>query len=200
MVHAFASSRRLRPRSVVIALLVLLSPFLAPCALDAQGLTSVSTSVSPGEREAMVAARDGRLAHHPSRVLVRFRTGSPRDFLPGTPSSRALPDTPDLYVIENPPGLSVAEAVSRYRARPNVLYAEPDFVVEALATPTDPLWNQQWDMSKISCPAAWDHQTDSSSVIVAVIDTGIDFNHPDLAPNLWTEQGGWQCYDCFRGS
>src|SRR5437762_11674632 len=76
----------------------------------------------------------------------------------------------------------------------------PDFVVNALATPTDPLWNQQWDMSKISCPAAWDHQTDSSSVIVAVIDTGIDFTHPDLAPHLWTDQGGGHGFNCFGGS
>jgi subtilisin family serine protease len=76
--------------------------------------------------------------------------------------------------------------VRRYHANPNVLHAEPDYVQRAVAIPTDPLWNQQWDMAKISAPTAWDTQTNSSDVYAVVIDTGIDFTHPDLQGNLDT--------------
>jgi subtilisin family serine protease len=88
--------------------------------------------------------------------------------------------------------------VSSYRADPGVLYAEPDYVVQADETPTDPRWNQQWDMMKISAPAAWSTQTDSSSVVVAIIDSGIDFTHPDLQANLWVNSDGSHGFNCIR--
>jgi len=74
--------------------------------------------------------------------------------------------------------------VRRYRGNPNVVNAEPDYVRQAVAVPTDPLWSQQWDMAKIAAPTAWDTQTDSSDVYVVVIDSGIDFTHLDLQGNL----------------
>src|SRR5207249_11706750 len=160
-----------------------------------------STSVAPDGREAQVATNVGvgAPAHHPSRVLVRFRNAAQTDFLPGSQPAGIFQGDPNLYLVENPPGLSVAAAVRRYRANPGVLYAEPDFVVRTLATPTDPLWSQQWDMTKVSCAQAWDTQTDSSDVIVAVIDTGIDFTHPELATNLWTDTGGIHGFNCIKG-
>ncbi len=202
MTHLLAAfGRRSRHPSVLTSLVVLLCTGFGHRVLEAQALTVVTTSVSPGGREAQVATTvgDGTPAYHPSRVLVRFRHGPPADFLPGSRSANAFPGDPTLYLVENPPGLSVAEAVRRYRANPNVLYAEPDFVVQALAIPNDPLWSQQWDMTKISCPTAWDTQTDSSDVVVAVIDTGIDFGHPDLVLNLWTGSGGSHGFNCIKG-
>ena len=171
-----AIGRRSRYRSVLPSLIVLMCAGLGQQVLEAQ---------AP--------------AYHPSRVLVRFRHGPPADFLPGSGPANVFPGDPTLYLVENPPGLSVAEAVRRYRANPNVLYTEPDFIVQTVATPTDPLWNQQWDMTKISCPQAWDTQTDSSDVVVAIIDTGIDFTHPDLVANLWTDTGGSHGFNCIKG-
>ena len=78
----------------------------------------------------------------------------------------------------------MSETVRRYMANPNVLYAEPDYVVTLESTPTDPAWSQQWDMVKISAPTAWNTQTNSSSLVIAIIDTGINFAHPDLQANL----------------
>jgi len=59
----------------------------------------------------------------------------------------------------------VAETVQRYLANPNVVYAEPDYVVQAIATPTNASFGLQWDMTKIAAPAAWDLQTDPSDVV-----------------------------------
>ena len=76
------------------------------------------------------------------------------------------------------------------------LSAEPErglrgagFVVTAIATPNDPLYGQLWGMAKINAPAAWDVSTGSAGVVVGDIDTGIDYNHPDLAANIWVNPG-----------
>jgi subtilisin family serine protease len=93
----------------------------------------------------------------------------------------------------------VAEVLGRYRANPNVHYAEPDYVVETSDTiPNDAQWGNQWDMNKISAPLAWDTQQDASEIVVAIIDTGIDFTHPDLQGNLWTS-GGSHGFTCING-
>ena len=65
-----------------------------------------------------------------------------------------------------------------------VEYAEPDYEVQALATPNDPSFAAQWWLTNVRAPAAWDVTTGTSSVIVAVCDTGVNTTHPDLAPNL----------------
>jgi subtilisin family serine protease len=136
---------------------------------------------------------------HPSRVLVEFRNGRQRDFLPGSPSATEFPGNANLFLVQNPPGLSVSEAVARYQANPNVLYAEPDYVVQSTVMPTDPEWKLQWDMVKIAAPAAWDAGADASSVVVAIIDTGIDFSHPDLQANLWAGSDGSHGFTCTKG-
>src|SRR5262249_44565378 len=94
----------------------------------------------------------------------------------------------DLYRVSLPPGMSVAEAVQRCQRDPDVLYAEPDYVVEAQLGPDDPSFRQQYGLTAISAPQAWDVTTGSSSVVVAVIDTGIDYVHPDLAANVWRNE------------
>ena len=129
----------------------------------------------------------GTPAYHASQVLVRFRNGTPAAFLPGSGRANSFPAEPSLHLVQNPPGLSVAETVRRYQANPNVLYAEPDYIVRADAIPNDTLWSQQWDMTKISAPAAWNSQTNATDVVVVIIDTGVDFTHPDLQANLWSD-------------
>ncbi len=70
-----------------------------------------------------------------------------------------------------------------------VEYAEPDWLVEAIGTPNDPSYNQLWGMDKVKAPQAWDIQTGSSDVVVGVIDTGLDWTHPDLIDNIWQNLG-----------
>jgi subtilisin family serine protease len=74
-------------------------------------------------------------------------------------------------------------------AHPAVAYAELDYVALSTTTPNDPLYGQQWGLAKINAAAAWNVTTGSTSVVVAVIDAGLDVDHPDLAGQLWINPG-----------
>lgn len=62
------------------------------------------------------------------------------------------------------------------------------FVARA-ATPVDPRYSEQWGLTKIAAPAAWDVTTGSPNVVIAVVDSGVDITHPDLAGQIWTNPG-----------
>ena len=80
------------------------------------------------------------------------------------------------------------KAVAALREQPEVLYAEPNYIMKAAAIPNDPLFldGRQFGLSLINAQSAWDVTTGSSNIVVAVVDQGIDFTHQDLAPNMWT--------------
>ncbi len=92
-------------------------------------------------------------------------------------------DTLNLIRSQTTPLLAMVEGI------------EPDYIVQAERTPNDSQFGLLWGLhntvgpADISAPAAWDITVDASSVLVAVIDTGIDYTHPDLAANIWTNSG-----------
>jgi subtilisin family serine protease len=203
--------RVFKPAAMIIAVLMLtlLAHFSQP--LGAQSPQTGQTVANVDAQGILTATGAGAApASHPTQVLVHVRPGSVADFLPGTPTARAFPGDQDLYLVSNPPGLSTAEVLRQYRANPNVLYAEPDYLLQAVdVTPNDPRWGEQWDMVKIAAPAAWGAtppQTDAGDVVVVVIDTGVDYTHPDLQGNLWANpldnsQHGFTCINgpCVAG-
>lgn len=83
----------------------------------------------------------------------------------------------------------MAEALERSGA---VEWAEPDYVEEAVATPNDPYYANQWQHVNIRSTGAWDLTTGGTDVLIAVCDTGVDLDHPDLLPNLALP--GWNTY------
>jgi len=96
--------------------------------------------------------------------------------------------------------LNVDEAVARYRNHPKIQYIEPNFLLQADRVPNDPRFAELWGMRNIGqtggtpgadihAPTAWDHFLGSSQVLIGVIDTGVDYTHPDLAANIWTNPG-----------
>lgn len=124
------------------------------------------------------------------QVLVTFADTNTADQLPrlaATPLAESVePLGFGIYKVDLAPGASVDQAVGFYNALPGVLGAAPDAVIQVQATPNDPTYSQQYGLPRIAAPAAWDRATGTGQTVVAVIDTGVDYNHPDLAANIWT--------------
>ena len=85
---------------------------------------------------------------------------------------------------------SAADVMARLATDQAVELVEPNYKVYAFETqravePNDLAWPTLWGLKQIQAPQAWAHTTGSADVIVAVIDTGIDYRHRDLAPNMW---------------
>ena len=76
------------------------------------------------------------------------------------------------------------ETIQTLRRDPQVAYAEPHFIRRPSVVPNDERYPLQWHYSLISLPQAWEVSTGSDDVIVAVIDSGVLFDHPDLGPRL----------------
>ena len=91
-----------------------------------------------------------------------------------------------MQVVKLEQGQNIEDAIAEYESNPDVLYAVPNYKINLFTTPNDPSFSQQWALSLISAPQAWGKTTGSNMVVIAVLDTGIDYNHPDLAANIWT--------------
>ena len=98
----------------------------------------------------------------------------------------------------------VDETIAALESSPDVAFAEPNFYVRSSATPNDPRFEQLWGLDNtgqsvsgfigtadadIDAPEAWETTKGSHAVTVAIIDTGVAFDHPDLAANMWTNPG-----------
>ena len=95
----------------------------------------------------------------------------------------------DLEHLKLPPGVTVEAALAAFRAMPGVALAQPNYTRKIIGTtPNDPYWldGSLWGLGKIQAPSVWSgFTTGDGSVIVASIDTGVDYTHPDLAANMW---------------
>jgi thermitase len=88
--------------------------------------------------------------------------------------------------VTPPSGISAAEAITAFRSKPAVLYAEPAYRLLTADVPADPLYSRQATYLQAEhAPEAWNIEKGKPSIIVAVLDTGIDLNHPDLQGRIW---------------
>lgn len=143
------------------------------------------------------AAGDGAPAPEPAELLVRFEPGAARGAALASIGATLVERLPlqGLVRVRLPSGAAAAGATAALRRRADVRYADPNRRLSLFATPNDPsyLSGSLWGLSQandadIDAPEAWEETTGSDSVTVAVVDTGIDYAHPDLSLNIWANQ------------
>lgn len=121
----------------------------------------------------------------PDRIIVRFAGEEPRKLceLAGFQILREMPEI-DYTVVQVPWG-QVDESIALFQQLGWAKEAYPDRAYRLAYTPNDPLFPSQWNLHRMQLPQAWDWTRGHREVVVAVLDTGVDYNHPELAPNLW---------------
>ena len=107
--------------------------------------------------------------------------------------------------VKLPASMSMETALEFYKSSPDIEYAEPNYIRWSNATtPNDPSFSNLWGLhntgqtvngvsgtaaADMDAPEAWDLSTGSNTIVIAVIDSGVDYNHPDLAGNMWVNPG-----------
>lgn len=144
-----------------------------------------------------------------SRLLRRMRRA---------PKNVPTPDLDRIYklTLDLPADVALEDVVRGFGRDPRVEYAELNYIATIDLAPNDPSYAIQWSLENtgqmypesgnynhppgtpdvdIDTPEAWDIHTGDSDIIVAVVDTGVDYGHRDIDDNMWTEAGGYHGYD-----
>ncbi|WP_284526043.1 S8 family serine peptidase [Microcystis panniformis] len=176
----------------------------------APGPASVPTA-APVTSELRPAATSTLAPHAPNQLILKFKQGitsaevAQFRSLFGAVSTQTIKLTgSEIWNLSG--SLSVEKILAQYGSNPIFEYIEPDYIltkgtITPKATfPNDPSFNQLWGLhntgqsggtpdADIDAPEAWDIQTGNPNLVIGVIDTGVDYNHPDLAGNIWTNPG-----------
>jgi len=106
----------------------------------------------------------------------------------------------NIVTVKIPAGKTIEQVIEECKQYSQVEYAEPDYKLFALEIPNDPDFSKLWGLhntgqtggksdADIDAPEAWDMEKGKQDILVAIIDTGIDYNHPDLKDNIWRNPG-----------
>ncbi|MCK5642311.1 MAG: S8 family serine peptidase, partial [Gammaproteobacteria bacterium] len=141
----------------------------------------------------------------PGEVLVKFKKGTTHAKITALHSNLGAQEIRRIERIgvrriKLPSDISVKEAVAHYKMDPNVKYAEPNYIIHFTAMPNDSAFGELWGLhntgqqvngvtgtqdADIDAPEAWDITTGSDNVIIAVLDSGVAYLHPEINPNIW---------------
>ncbi|MHC4645789.1 MAG: S8 family serine peptidase [Planctomycetota bacterium] len=177
--------------------------------MDSAEAQETAAPAVPEDRDLTVAAN---APYKPDELIVRFAPKAKgKQFsnaekqhiltsLGGGSIKRNFKLVPGLTTVKLPPGMTVQKALRGFNKAKGILYAQPNYRLEATDLfPDDPRFNELWGMhntgqtdgfedADIDAPQAWAITTDAPEIVVAVLDTGVDYTHPDLKDNIWVNE------------
>ena len=162
-----------------------------------------SVRIVPAEskaRQDLGESGTGQDAAYASRpeILVKFRAGVSADAIGeltrrlGDRVQDEIEAVPGLNMIDDPDNAEASTLVEQYRALPEVEYAEPNYEITIDQPKTDearsddPRLGEQWWLKDIGAAQAWTSSKGTEDIVVAVLDSGVEYTHPDLVNNIWT--------------
>ncbi|MGB2809250.1 MAG: S8 family serine peptidase [Sedimentisphaerales bacterium] len=177
-------------------------------------VTVISYAGAPSGNNGASTVSD--LGYEPGELLVRFAPkldGTKRTLgecnailtaINGGSVEHSYKLVPGLTRVKLPANITVENSLVVFKNTTGILYAHPNYIVKVASTfPNDPRFEDLWGMhntgqtvceasgtqdADIDGPEAWDIETDASEIIVAVIDSGVDYDHEDLAANIWINE------------
>lgn len=186
---------------------------LAGCAMALATATHAQVLASPAQMDLYrldkaQLERTPQLQAIPNNILVKFRADAPPHFVAaslnqaGASIARKYSLVPGLHHARTT--RPVEQTLAALRLNPWVEYAEPDYVQRTTATPNDTYYGLEWGLhntgqsirnitgtpdADIDMPEAWDILTGNPNKVIAVIDSGTQWSHPDLDSNIWFNPG-----------
>jgi thermitase len=155
-------------------------------------------------------SQQSKIQHVSGEVLVKFKEGTSdttsTNIVQSLGHKKIKRLNHSVVQVNLKNGQSVEQAITIYQSDPNVVYAQPNFLYKPEAIPNDTDYGKLWGLKNngqivtggpyntnnpgiagmdMDIEAAWDNITDCSSIIVAVLDTGVNYTHTDLAVNMW---------------
>ncbi len=183
-----------------------------PAAPAAPRVAEVSEAAEERDAEVLVRFKPGVSAERVAAITARLNDRV-EDEIESVEGLAAIDDLDDA---------EAEQVAAEYAALPEVEYAEPNFEISVepldaqsirdrfvsalpLGSPNDPLFAEQWGLvntgqrggraeSDVSALAAWGKTQGSKKVVVAVLDSGVDYTHPDLAGNMWHRPADMEMY------
>ncbi|MBI5332401.1 MAG: right-handed parallel beta-helix repeat-containing protein [Candidatus Aenigmarchaeota archaeon] len=132
----------------------------------------------------------------PGQMLVKYKNnGEPTDIVNilGIAQAAEEDEKPNIIVIEVDKRTDIEALAKQYEKNPAVEYAEPNYLAQAFLAPDDLSYSTQYHHANIESSLAWNITQGNISVIIGIIDTGVDWDHPDLASNIWNNTAETNC-------
>lgn len=189
--------------SMQVPALVAIGILLASCG-STNTMSSAEYNLKPSGQNYPYSQRDN-IEYMTDEVIVKLREGfdakTQGRVLAQITGGRVIETAGSYVLIRLPQGVSIQSAVERLRNQPSVKLVGPNGRIPSPpppppspppspspgngVIPNDPSFSSQWNMLKIEAPRAWSSSIGSRSIVVAVLDTGVKYDHLDLADNMW---------------
>ncbi len=175
--------------NIIVLVVMVFSTVSSVAAVQPANQTSAPQSLPTGE-------------YVPNRLIVRLKDGirqaEATSLAPSVLNSRLLlangsTQLSQIYILQLVTGSDIPSIAKSLSVDSRVVWAEPDYLARPAgntqATPNDPLFASQWGLTIINAEDAWDVNTGNSTVVIAMLDSGIQLDHPDLADKMWVNPG-----------